>query len=273
MSRRNRNNLTWGLILVLFGGILLLNNYVPVLWPLGITTLGLCFLLAAGLNRVGGLAIPGGILLVNGLLLFYQAVTHNWSSWYYLWPLSTAGLGLGMVIGNLLGMGGKKTRRTGWLWLLSGVVLSAGSWLVLSTNPGSLSWPWIITGLGIQFLVVSLLSRVSGLAIPGTIVTVTGGLLTWQNATGNWASWSFVWPLVLLSVGLGFVVAYFFGLRSRALAIVGLYFIFISAVFFFIFAAFFARELPLVQFWPVVLILLGGGLLLQGRKKRLSTAQ
>ena len=27
MSRRNRNNLTWGLILVLFGGILLLNNY------------------------------------------------------------------------------------------------------------------------------------------------------------------------------------------------------------------------------------------------------
>lgn len=269
-NRRNRLSLTWGLILITFGAIFLVNSFLPVVWPLAIIALGVSFFISALLNRVGGLAIPGGILLVLGIMLFYQAMTGQWATWIYLWPMVTTGLGLGMVTGNLLGMGGAKTRRVSWLWLITGLAFTLLSWLWY-TSSVSYSWAWIILGTGLQFLIVSLLSRVSGLAIPGTIIAVIGGLLYWQNATDNWESWSFTWPLVLLGVGLSFVLAYLFGLRSKALFIVGLYFVFISTVFFFIFGAFFARDWALMTYWPVIFILLGGGLLLQGssRQKRL----
>jgi hypothetical protein len=264
--------ITWGAILVSLGLIFLLNNFIPQSWPLILIGLGVAFLLATIINRLGGLAISGMLFLVLGLILQYQTISGYWASWLFLWPLVTTALGAGLIFGNLFGMGGKKVRLTGWVWFLTGLLFTTLSYAWYSQSPATYSWAWIILGLGLQFVLVSLLSRLPGLAIPGVILAGIGGLLYWQNATGDWASWSYAWPLVTGAVGLSFIVAVLTGLRSRALLWVGLYFVFISAVFFFIFGAFFARDWVLFTYWPLLLILLGVGILYHGYTRRRSAA-
>ena len=66
-------------------------------------------------------------------------------------------------------------------------------------------WPFFIIGIGGMFFVGMIAGgkSVSGLAIPGTIVSVIGLMLLYQNLTGYWESWSYGWTVILMSVGLG----------------------------------------------------------------------
>jgi hypothetical protein len=263
-----KNAVTWGAILITFGVLFLIGNFIPQSWPLILVGLGISFLLAAMLNKAGGLAITGMINLTLGLIFMSQVITHKWSSWVYLWPLVTAALGGGLVIAQILGTGGRKTRRVGWSWFVSGIVLAAASYYWVTFQAQSFSWAWIILGLGLQFLIVSLLSVVPGLSIPGTILSTIGAILFLQHRTGDWASWSYVWPLVLTGVGLSFMVSALMGQRAKALLWVGVYFVTISLLFFFIFAAFFARDSALLGYWPGMLIILGIIILITGFRQK-----
>jgi hypothetical protein len=74
-------------------------------------------------------------------------------------------------------------------------------------------WPLYVIIPGLTLLVVGFVSLGSGAIIPGGIVTVTGLVLAYQNAFGDWASWSYAWALVMPGgVGLGIFLA---GLRDR----------------------------------------------------------
>ena len=183
-----KNTVTWGAILFTFGVLFLVSNFIPQSWPLILVGLGISFLLAALLNKTGGLAIAGLINLTLGLILMSQVLTQNWSSWVYLWPFVTAALGGGLVISQLLGTGGRKTRRVGWSWFISGILFAAGTYYLAIFQPESFSWAWIILGLGLQFLIVSIFSAVPGLSIPGTILSAIGAILFLQHHTGDWAS-------------------------------------------------------------------------------------
>lgn len=140
-------------------------------------------------------------------------------------------------------------------------------------------WPFVIIGAGAMFFVGMFAGgkSVAGLAIPGSIITVSGLMLLFQNFTGHWSSWSYGWTITLASVGLGiFIMGLYEGDEHRRQA--GLKVMKIAAVLFIVFGAFF--EMILSPFgltggrytFPILLILLGGYLvisrsgLLGGRK-------
>lgn len=75
-------------------------------------------------------------------------------------------------------------------------------------------WPLILVGVGMAFFAIMVSAgRSSGfLAIPGSIITMTGLVLLFQNSTAYWSSWSYAWALVgPASVGIGLLIWGWYG--------------------------------------------------------------
>jgi hypothetical protein len=101
-----RENIVWGVILILAGVGFLLYQLRPGLfagisWTWIFFGLGGVFVLASLLTRVGGLMIPGAVLLGLGGIFIYQVNTGDWESWAYVWALLPGFAGLGMLLGGL----------------------------------------------------------------------------------------------------------------------------------------------------------------------------
>ncbi len=135
----------------------------------------------------------------------------------------------------------------------------------LATGPDT--WPLQIIGLGILFALVAIFSWTPALFIPASIITGIGSVLYWQNATGNWASWAYMWTLIPGFVAFGLLL---FGLltRKRGAYIAGLWNLFSSLLFFGIFGYAFGGINYAAVIWPVALILLGLIVLIMGFRKR-----
>ena len=129
---------------------------------------------------------------------------------------------------------------------------------------GWFSWPWIIVGVGLFLLFIGIMSGVPGMAVPACIVGGIGGLLWWQNATGDWASWSYAWALIPGFAGVGGVVSGLLSGRGLRAVGEGTTLIVISLVMFVIFGSFFGAFGGLGEYWPVLLIVLGVLVLVRG---------
>ena len=162
----------------------------------------------------------------------------------------------------------EQRRSSGLAW---GVILILVGLLFLAMQfvPGwadfffnSYSWPLIIVGVGGIFLLIGLLTSAPGLVVPACIIGGIGGLLYWQNLTGNWESWAYAWTLIPGFSGVGTVLL---GLLTRNGRTIqgGLWTIFGSLIAFAIFGSFLGAGSVLSQYWPVLLILLGLWLLVQ----------
>ncbi|MCC6803400.1 MAG: hypothetical protein IT319_10980 [Anaerolineae bacterium] len=136
----------------------------------------------------------------------------------------------------------------------------------------NVSWPIFILIPGVIFLALAFLGdrRMSGFVFPGTIVTGTGLILWFQNATDNWQSWAYIWTLYPVFLGLALM---FNGQRTGKEKEVrtGRGFVTFGVVAFLVGAAFFELLIfggnsALVR-WvlPLGLIGAGGYLLLTGR--------
>jgi hypothetical protein len=129
-------------------------------------------------------------------------------------------------------------------------------------------WPWWVIGVGVVFLLLSALLRVPGLAVPGAIISGIGGILYYQNTTGDWASWSYIWALIPGFVGIGIMLMNFLegkfmhGLREGLGAIV------VSLVMFAIFGSFLGGPRIMGDLWPLLLIGAGVLILLQNLRRR-----
>ena len=89
-------------------------------WPLEVVAVGvlLSALLAALANP--WMIIPAGIVMGNGFLFSYYALTGWWTHWTYLWPLEPLLVGASIVAPFVLVRQGK---RGGWLARRTGIVL------------------------------------------------------------------------------------------------------------------------------------------------------
>ena len=120
-----------------------------------------------------------------------------------------------------------------------------------------IGWPMIIVGVGIAFFVLGLLTNAPGMSVPATVIGGIGGILLYQNNTGNWESWSYVWALIPGFVGLGILLSSVLEGRFRQEVGNALWLLFISAVLFVAFGAFLGGIRAFTNYWPVALILLG----------------
>ena len=154
------------------------------------------------------------------------------------------------------------------------VLILLGAWfLAVQLFPGlrqfaysQFTWPMVIIGVGVLLGLIGLLTWVPGMLIPACIVGGIGGLLYWQNLTGNWESWAYAWTLIPGFVGVGIFLS---GLLSgdRKAMVGGGWTIFNSLVLLAIFGTFLGG-LTLWAYWPVLLILVGVLLLARGLIRR-----
>jgi hypothetical protein len=137
LSNRNpseRGTIVLGMALVLVGGLALLGraldaDILGLGWPIFVLLPGIV-LFAAGVavgGRTGvGLAIPGGVISMVGLVLSVQAATGLWATWAYAWALvAPGGIGLALVLYGLL-TGQGDLVRNGIPILLTGLGLFVG---------------------------------------------------------------------------------------------------------------------------------------------------
>jgi hypothetical protein len=149
------------------------------------------------------------------------------------------------------------------------LILLGGWFLAVQLVPGlsdwfwqAFDWPFIIVGVGICLLVFGLFAGAPGMAVPATIVAGIGGILAYQNATGDWTSWSYIWSLIPGFVGLGVLISALLGEGGKEGIRSGITLMIISATLFLIFSSIFGAN-PLGDWWPVLLIILGIWLLLR----------
>jgi hypothetical protein len=138
----------------------------------------------------------------------------------------------------------------GTLFLLAQIVPGWENWF---------EWPLFIVAVGFLLLIIGLLTGATGMAVPACIVGGIGGLLYYQNTTGNWESWAYTWALIPGFVGVGVILAGLlegkFGKSLRE----GGQLLLISLIMFAIAGSFFgALGIGwLGKYWPVLLIALG----------------
>ncbi|MEW5988293.1 MAG: hypothetical protein AB1791_16815 [Chloroflexota bacterium] len=117
-------------------------------------------------------------------------------------------------------------------------------------------WPLIVVGVGGCFLLGAFLGA-PGLAIPGSIVGGIGGLLYYQNLTGDWDSWAYAWALILGFVGVGIMIMHTLDGHVRQGIGAGGRLILISLTLFAVFGFFLGGWGRSDLLWPAVLIVLG----------------
>ncbi len=145
------------------------------------------------------------------------------------------------------------------------LLILLGAWLLAAQFvPGlqawvetNVDWPLIIVAVGVLLLLLGLLVWVPAMAIPACIVAGIGGILWWQDLTGNWASWAYLWTLIPGFVGIGIVLAGLLRGEGRRALVGGGQLVVLSVVLFALFGYFFGAPPEIQRYWPVLLIVLG----------------
>jgi serine/threonine protein kinase len=102
-------------------------NVFGHIWPMEMVVVGVLLIALMGALPSPWLLIPGGMVLGNGFLLSYFALSGKWQNWTFLWPLEpllVAGSIIAPFLLNRRGLAGLwLTRRSGnILLILSGIV-------------------------------------------------------------------------------------------------------------------------------------------------------
>jgi hypothetical protein len=165
-----------GVILVVVGAVFLVGRVVDVslgedAWPLWIVVPGLVMLfgsLAIPPRNGLGLAIPGGIVTMVGLVLWVQETYDLYATWAYAWALvAPTGPGIGMLLYGLA-RGDREIARDGLRTTLVGLGLFFGFALffegVIGLSGGRIAGlddalPYAAIGLGVLLVVLSLFGR------------------------------------------------------------------------------------------------------------------
>jgi hypothetical protein len=128
----------------------------------------------------------------------------------------------------------------------------------------TVSWPLIVIGVGLMILVIGLLTASPDTANGACVVAGIGGILYYQNLSGNWVSWSYAWALIPGFSGVGMIIAGLLGSKTTRPISRGLNQIITSVILFLIFGSIFGPMFGgfsfLGPYWPLLLV--GAGLLI-----------
>ena len=158
--------------------------------------------------------------------------------------------------------------------LVLGILLILiGGWLVVSRQfpavqdwlGDNFTWPMWTIAAGLVVFLIGLLSGAPGMSVPASIIAGIGGILYYQNQTGDYDSWSYMWALIPGFVGVGTILAGLLGENTRRNLAHGLNLIVISMVLFLVFGSFFGGLSILGDYGAaIILILLGVYVLIRG---------
>lgn len=117
-------------------------------------------------------------------------------------------------------------------------------------------WPVWVIGFGGLLFLIGLITANWEMFAPAMVFAGVGGILYWQDATGRWESWSYIWALIPGFVGTGiFLHGLLASERTRMNE--GLKAILVSLVLFAIFGSFMGPLRSMGFLWPAVLICIG----------------
>lgn len=163
MDQRRSSAISWGILLIVLGAVLLAVQVfgwpewlnIEQSWPLIIIGVGILLGIIGLIGGAPGMAVPACIVGGIGLLLYYQNATGNWESWAYAWALIPGFAGVGTLLAGLLS--GKRGDINAGLWL---IVISACLFAVFGSFLGPLDensivrfWPVLLIVLGLLMLV------------------------------------------------------------------------------------------------------------------------
>jgi len=158
MSKRNRTQLTLGIILILIAVAMLvfkanpsLSEYIQISmgWPTWIIIGGGIFLLFGLLVGEPDMAIPASIFAGVGSILYYQNASQDWSSWSYMWTLIPGFAGVGNILAGLFGAKFRKSISEGFRLLFISTIM----FLIFASMFGGL----VILGPNKEFILAGLL--------------------------------------------------------------------------------------------------------------------
>ena len=146
------------------------------------------------------------------------------------------------------------------------ILLLIGGWFLLNqVNPQFRNffepyteWPVNMLLIGAGILIVGLVTGSPGLAVPAAIVAGLGGIFYYQETSGNYNSWSYMWTLIPGFVGVGTLIQGLLGENTASNLKRGLNLMVTSAALFLVFAAFLGGWNILGDFGPAVLLILLG---------------
>jgi hypothetical protein len=163
----------------------------------------------------------------------------------------------------------------GGILIVLGLVFFASQ--QLNVDIGEWTWPFYVIAPGAGLLALGLTQRKGeGLAIAGSIVTIVGLVLLYQNTTDHWESWAYAWALVGPGgSGLGMLL---YGTRSANAKLArdgfwtlmgGLAMFAVGFVFFEGVIGISGRRWPLPEWaMPVAIMVIGALVLLRGLTTR-----
>jgi hypothetical protein len=227
MDKNQRSGgLVIGIILIALGALSLLGRFFPFmgwdnLWPLIVVAVGLAFFvgMVLGGKNLGGLAVPGSIIVTVGLILWVLNSTNRWEAWSYAWALIICAVGVGMLINGYwseqpnLRKQGVTTIRTGLtLFLIFGVLMEFIFSATGVTRWGNLTlWAILLAAVGFYLLITRVLHMgvaegehdlfwpILMIGVGVVAVLVNLGLLPEKNLPMLLN----LWPLLLIVAGLG----------------------------------------------------------------------
>lgn len=166
MNQRNMGSMIAGSVLIVLGGLFLMNQFFNIsigrfIWPLFVLLPGVAMFVAVynGGKEIAGLAIPASVVSMVGLILLGQSITDHWESWAYAWSLIfPTSIGLGMYIYGVRGeddetkQRGRGMLRTG---LILFVILAAFFEMIFAASGSIVSrvfWPVLIILMGLYLI-------------------------------------------------------------------------------------------------------------------------
>ena len=138
-------------------------------------------------------------------------------------------------------------------------------------------WPIWVIGPGLIFIAAGLISGVTELMIPGSIIGGIGLILYYQTVTGDWQSWAYAWALIVVFVGIGIFLANLFKGKLRNGVNEGgppfMTGLILFLIFGSIFRAAFGQSPLLGDYWPVLLMAVGLWMLIRPFFRRSKKAE